>query len=211
MRNTIAAGAAVLMLAAGAAAYAQQPPTGPDFARRPAPEDRAAFLDAHVAALRAGLRLTAEQEKAWPAFEQAWRDLAALRGNRPAGPRPDESLDPVQRMQRMADALTSRGSALKRYADAMAPLYQGLDDNQKRRFGILSRMGMEHGFRRFAFLRGDAPGEFGSPEFGRREFGPREFGPPPRGEFPPPRGEFRLRRGEFSPPRDESGPGDTGL
>jgi zinc resistance-associated protein len=196
MLRTVAAGAAALMLAAGAAAFAQQPPAGPDFGRRQfAPEDRAAFLDARVAALHAGLRLTAEQEKAWPAFEQAWRDLAGLRGNRPSVPRADESLDPVQRMQRMADVLTSRGAALKRYADAMGPLYQSLDDNQKRRFGLLSRMGMEHGFRRFAFLHsGDRS------EFGGHEFGPREFGPP--------RGEFRLPRGQFPPPRGETGPGE---
>src|SRR6516225_8461649 len=100
MLKTIAAGAAALMIAVGAVAYAQQPPTGPDGGRRPfAAEDRAAFLDARLAALRAGLRLTPEQDKAWPAFEQASRDLATLRA-RPFGPGPDESLDPVQRIQR---------------------------------------------------------------------------------------------------------------
>jgi hypothetical protein len=135
------------------------------------------------------LRLTAEQEKAWPAFEQAWRDLAALRGNRPSGPRPEESLDPVQRAQRVAEALTAHGAALKRYADAMGPLYQSLDDSQKRRFGFLSRIGEEPRFRHFAFLRKGDRGEFGPP---------REFHSP-RGEFPPPRGEFD--RGEFGPPR----------
>jgi zinc resistance-associated protein len=193
MFKTVAAGAAALMLAAGAIAYAQQSPGGPDFGRRAfASEDRAAFLDARVAALHAGLRLTAEQEKAWPAFEQAWRDLAALRGNRPSGPRPGESLDPVQRTRRMADALTGRGAALKRYADAMGPLYQGLDDGQKRRFGFLARIGTEHRFHRFAFLRG------GDRE--RGEFGPRDgefrF---PGGEFG--RGEFPSSRGESEPPR----------
>ena len=192
MRNTIAAGA-VLMLAAGTAAYAQQPPAGPDFGRRQfATEDRAAFLDARVAAIHAGLRLTAEQEKAWPAFEQAYRDLAAMRGNRPSGgPRIDESLDPVQRAQRLADALTARGAALRHYADTVAPLYQSLDDGQKRRFGLLSRMGMEDRARRFAFLRrGDR-----DREFGRREFGFREFGSA-RGELRPPRGEAPFPRDE---------------
>ena len=197
MRKTIAAGAAILMLAAGVAAFAQQPPSGaglgrPEQGRRLfAPEDRAAFLEARVAALHAGLRLTAEQEKTWPAFEQAWRDLAALRGNRLSGPRAEETLDPVQRAQRRAEALTTRGAALKRYADALAPLYQGFDDGQKRRFGFLSRMGGgEHRFHRFAFLRG-----------GDRERG--EFGPS-LGEFRAPRGEFRAPRGEL-PLRDEFG------
>jgi hypothetical protein len=196
MLKTVAASAAVLMLAAGAVVYAQQPPAGRDFgARQFAPEDRAAFRAARVAALHAGLQLTADQEKAWPAFEQAWRDLAALRGNRPSGPRSEESRDPVQRAQRRAEALTARGAALKRYADALAPLYQGLDDGQKRRFGFLSRIGEERRFRRFAFLRG---GDRERGEFGRRE---GEFRSP-RGEFRGPRGEFRSRRGELE--RDES-------
>jgi hypothetical protein len=185
MRKIVAAGAAVLMLAAGVVAYAQQPPGRSDFGRRAfAPEDRAALLDARVAALHAGLRLTAEQDKAWPAFEQTWRELAAIRGNRPRGPRAEESLDPVQRAQRRAEALTTRGAVLKRYADALAPLYQNLDDGQKRRFGMLSRVGEEPRFRRFAFLRG---GERGRGEFGFRE------------------GEFRAPRGEFRSPRGESG------
>ena len=43
------------------------------------------------------------------------------------------------RLQRLADSLTMRGSALKRLADTLAPLYQSLDDGQKRRFTILAR------------------------------------------------------------------------
>jgi LTXXQ motif family protein len=170
MLKTVTAGATALMLIVGASAYAQQPPAGPDFGRRQqfAPEDRAAFLDARLAALHAGLRLTAEQEKAWPAFEQADRDLAATRENRAFDPRTEESTDPVQRAQRRAEALGARSAALKRYADALAPLYQSLDDSQKRRFGFLSRMERP---RAVAFFRS------------------RD-----RGEFPFPRGEFRGYR-----------------
>lgn len=46
---------------------------------RLSPEDRAAFLDARIAALKAGLELTPDQAKNWPAFEQALRDRAQLR------------------------------------------------------------------------------------------------------------------------------------
>jgi hypothetical protein len=171
MLRTVTAGAAALIVIAGASAYAQQPPAGPDFARRQQfrPEDRTAFLDARVAALHAGLQLTPEQEKAWPAFEQAYRDLAATRGNLAFGSRTDRSPeDPVQRAQRRADALAASSAALKRYADALAPLYQSLDDSQKRRFGFLSRMERP---RFFAFWHG------------------RD-----RGEQPFPRGEFRSPR-----------------
>jgi hypothetical protein len=163
MLKMVTAGAAALMVIAGASAYAQQPPTGQDFGRRQqfGPEDRAAFLDARVAALHAGLRLTPEQEKAWPAFEQAYRDVAATRTNA-FGSRAEQPSDPVQRAQRRADALAARSAAIKRYADALAPLFQSLDDNQKRRFGILSRMERPH-FHRFAFWRGGDRGELGSP------------------------------------------------
>src|ERR1700727_34920 len=45
-------------------------------------EDRAAFLDARIAALKAGLELNAEQEKNWPPLESAMRDLAKQRAER---------------------------------------------------------------------------------------------------------------------------------
>src|SRR5262252_4664748 len=129
MFKTVTAGATALILIAGVSAYAQQPPAGPDFARRLqfSQEDRAAFVAARVAGLHAGLQLTPEQEKAWPAFEQAYRDLAATRGDRSVGPRTEQSPDPAQRARRDADALAARSTALKRYADAVAPLYQSLD------------------------------------------------------------------------------------
>ena len=46
------------------------------------PEDRAAFLDARIAALKAGLELNADQEKNWPPLELAMRDLAKERAAR---------------------------------------------------------------------------------------------------------------------------------
>jgi hypothetical protein len=166
MHKIVVAAATALMLIVGTSAYAQERPVGPDFGRRQqfAPEDRAAFLNARVAALHAGLGLTPEQEKSWPTFEQAYRDLAATRGNRAFGPRAEQTIDPVQRAQRRADRLAARSAALRRYADALSPLYQGLDDSQKRRFDILSRVERR---RPFAQFRGGDRGEFRLP---RREF-----------------------------------------
>jgi LTXXQ motif family protein len=154
MFKTIMASATVLTLMIGATAMAQQPLPGPDFARRLQfrGDDRAAFLDARIAGLHAGLRLTPDQEKSWPPFEQAYRDLAASRASQFDSLRSEQPADPIQRVQRRADARAARSAALKRYADAAAPLYQGFDENQKRRFGILSRA-ERLGFNRFAFWR----------------------------------------------------------
>ena len=49
------------------------------------------------------------------------------------------SSDPVTRLERLADALSTRGTILKGLADTLAPLYQSFDDGQKRRFTVLAR------------------------------------------------------------------------
>jgi hypothetical protein len=153
MLKKLVIGAGALIIVACAAAYAQQPPSVRDFGARLQlrADDRAAFLDARLAALHAGLRLTPDQDKNWPAFEQAYRDLAA--GERPFAPRPEGQNDPIARAQHAADELAARSAALRHYAEAAAPFYQGLDDNQKRRFNILSRVGRPR-FHQFAFWRG---------------------------------------------------------
>jgi zinc resistance-associated protein len=151
-------GATALMIAGSMIVYAQQRPEEPGASAEDKgafadarvaslheglefnAEDMAAFADARIAALHAGLKLNADQEKIWPAFEQAWRDLAKMRMDRFAAAHDQQSAtDPVQRLQRQADALSSRGAALKRLADTLTPLFQSFDDGQKRRFTILAR------------------------------------------------------------------------
>ena len=108
-------------------------------------EDMAALADARIAALHAGLKLNADQEKNWPTFEQALRDLTKMRTEGFAATREQQmSSDPVMRLQRLADALSTRGAVLKRLADSLAPLYQGFDDGQKRRFQVLARFMRPH-------------------------------------------------------------------
>ena len=121
-------------------------------------EDMAAFSDARIAGLHAGLKLNIDQEKIWPAFEQALRDLAKMRMDRFAAARDlQPSSDPVQRLQRRADALSARGAALKRLADTLAPIYQSFDDGQKRRFTLLARFMRPH-LRHFGMGRGEMDG-----------------------------------------------------
>jgi zinc resistance-associated protein len=138
-------GAAALAIAGSSLVYAQQRDQGG--ARwRPSQEDRAAFTDARIAALKAGLRLTPDQEKNWPAFETALRDIAKMHGERGAAMQQNErrSDDPTVQLRRHAEMMTNVGESLKRLADTEEPLYQSLDDSQKNRFRLLSRVLTSH-------------------------------------------------------------------
>jgi hypothetical protein len=109
---------------------------------RPTAEDISAFGDARIAALHAGLKLSAEQEKNWPAVESALRDLAKQRSERfAARANADRPTDPIERLNLRAEVMGQRAAALKKLADAAGPLYKSLDDAQKRRFVMLARLG----------------------------------------------------------------------
>ena len=74
MKKFAIAGIAALAIAGSTAGYAQHRPWFH--------EDRAAFTDARIAAVKAGLKLTPDQEKLWPPVEAAVRDFAKLRIDR---------------------------------------------------------------------------------------------------------------------------------
>jgi hypothetical protein len=141
------AGTAALAIVGSSFVYAQQRGRPDGFERqRPNLEDMRAFADARLAALHAGLGLTPDQEKNWPAFEDAAREMAKLRLDRVAAAinsrrdRQPQSNDPADRLHRKAAAKLESGAALKKVADAIDPLYKSLDDGQKRRFAMLQRM-----------------------------------------------------------------------
>ena len=115
----------------------------------PSAEDRSAFTDARIAALKAELKLTPEQEKNWPAFEAAIRDMTKARADRMAARGNEQPpADPVERLHRRAEALGTAAAGLKKLADAEEPLYKSLDDAQKQRFQILARaLGPHHHMR----------------------------------------------------------------
>ena len=150
MWKIVLAGPTALAIAGGSLAYAQQGPgDGPRGHHwRPSAADMGAFTDARVAALHAGLKLTPDQEKNWPAVETALRDLAKQRSERfAARASAEKPKDPIERMSARADAMQSRGAALKKLADAAAPLYKSLDDGQKHRFTMLARLDRSGGWR----------------------------------------------------------------
>ena len=110
-------------------------------------EDRAALVDARIAALRAGIRLTPEQEKNWPAVETAIRDLAKQRDQiRERMRNARQSRDPIVRLRTASDVLSERATGLKQLADATEPLYRSLDDGQKRRLNMLARQAVRPQF-----------------------------------------------------------------
>jgi hypothetical protein len=167
MLKPVIAATALFAIAGSTFVYAQQGgyfrDGGPriEYRHRLSAEDVAAFADARIAALKAGLELTPDQAKNWPAFEAALRDMAQLRIDRikarqavqqqdqtQAQQQDQTQISPFDRLAKRADAMSKRSVALKQIADAGAPLYQSLNDAQKARFTMLARMlrPHQHGF-----------------------------------------------------------------
>ena len=162
MKRTMIALAAATVLAAGATAQDRGFDRG-GFDRggfdrgfggrgmgRFSPEDVEAFADARIAALHAGLKLSADQEKLWPPVEEAIRGLVRLRREQARAFRErrerggqgsfDRDRDDLPALLRgMAERQGARAEALRRLADAAAPLYATFDDGQKRRLRLLAR------------------------------------------------------------------------
>ena len=184
------AGIAALAIAGSTAVYAQHHRHWGHM--RASPEDRAAYTDARIAAVHAGLKLSAEQEKLWPPVEAAVRDFAKLRIDRANArmnaPRDGDAQkpdDPVTRLRERAETMAASAAAMKKIADAADPLYKTLDDGQKRRLAVLTGMGHgfgEGGWRQRHFERGMDGGD-GSRDRGfdrdrhDRDGGPGRGGP----------------------------------
>jgi hypothetical protein len=122
-RKSLFAATIALALVGSGVAYAQKPPLPQ--------EDRAAVVDAHIAAHKAALKLTPDQEKNWPAYEAALRNLAKLRVERY---QEQKSANPIALLRQRSEDLSTASVALKQLADAEEPLFSSLDDAQKRLF-----------------------------------------------------------------------------
>ena len=164
MRKFAIAGIAALAIAGSTAVYAQHNRWFHENMRF-SPEDRAAFTDARIAAVHAGLKLTPDQEKLWPPVEAAVRDFAKLRIDRanarmsakPGDQDAQKLEDPVARLRDRAETMAASAAAMKKIADAADPLYKALDDGQMRRLAILTHIGGRFGgdgWRHHGFMRG---------------------------------------------------------
>ncbi len=143
MWSAVLVGAVVVIISGSSMVYAREGEgergQNPGFSadnRTPAIDARIAF---RLTLLKERLRLTPEQAKNWPAYEEAFQAVAKLRRERmEAGP--ERPSDPVQRMRQRAEVLSVMGAALSRLADAQRPLYNSLDEDQKRQFATLPQM-----------------------------------------------------------------------
>jgi len=144
MRKFAIAGVAALALAGSTAVYAQHRWFHDHMGQmRLSAEDRAAFADARIAAVHAGLKLSADQEKLWPPVESAVRDLVKLRIDRAnarmkASQDDSQPDDMVTRLRARAETMAATAAAMTKIADAADPLYKTLDEGQKRRLAILT-------------------------------------------------------------------------
>ncbi len=106
--------------------------------------DRETMLDAKLAGMKAGLGLTADQEKLWGAFESAVKDADKSRidamGQMMRMRSQGERMSPIDHLEAMADRLSQGATNIKKIADAAKPLYGILDESQKHKFSMLGRM-----------------------------------------------------------------------
>ncbi len=135
-------------------------PQKPRASQEPSAEERAAAerreeqaeeqaeLEGRIASLKAGLMLTEDQAKNWPAFEKAYREFVKVRieQRRKSGDW-QRSDNPIENMGARADFALRRGTAMKEFAAAAMPLYNSLDPSQQRRLrseGLRGLMMMAH-------------------------------------------------------------------
>ncbi|WP_296516516.1 Spy/CpxP family protein refolding chaperone [Rhodopseudomonas sp.] len=133
--------------------------------------------DAQTARIKVDLRLTPEQEKNWPGFESAMHDMSKRRADRVMAMREERNKDAdksttdksdksttdktttgsaapdrfnlIDQINRDADARIERANDWKTLSKAAKPLYDSLDDQQKRRFADVLLQGGRHRDRNF--------------------------------------------------------------
>lgn len=143
------AGSAIAHAAGPADAAAPQstqqaaPPAASPAAPPAAGSRQQAAFEANLATLKSGLKLTADQEKLWPAFETAMRNTAQERAGRMAEARARRDAarqagqgrparpDMVERMRFAAERMTTNGTEMRQIADTLEPLYTSFDPTQK--------------------------------------------------------------------------------
>jgi LTXXQ motif family protein len=150
MIKKIAVAATAVLITASPLAYAAETSSTAGM-RHLSAADLNALTDARVGIIKAALQLTPDQEKYWPAVEEAIRARAKNRHarlERVAELRDSSPMEavgernPVELMQRRAERLSQRGADLKKLADAWEPLYKTLTPDQKKRMAFATYAAM---------------------------------------------------------------------
>jgi hypothetical protein len=144
MIKKIAVAATAVLMTGAPLAYAAETSSTVGM-RHPSAADLNALTDARVGIIKAALQLTPDQEKLWPAVEEAIRTRAKNRQARlervaelrDSGPmEATGERNPIELMQRRAEMLSQRSADLKKLADAWEPLYKTLSPDQKKRMAF---------------------------------------------------------------------------
>ena len=119
MRKLVIGSLVALALAGGAVAFAAGP-DGPGFPHMPFMHEEPAFmLDAKLAGMKAALKLTPDQEKAWAPFETAVRDGDSARrdGWKAARARmeSDQRPNPIEGLNFMSEGLGKASAEVKKH------------------------------------------------------------------------------------------------
>lgn len=147
MIKKFAVAATAVLITASPLAYAEEMSSKTVGLTHPSAADLKSLTDARVSTIKAALQLTSDQEKYWPAVEDAIRTRAKNRQARweqRAELREEGAMEalhgrsPIEIMQHRADALTQRASDLRKVAEAWEPLYKTLSEDQKRRMAFVT-------------------------------------------------------------------------
>lgn len=150
MIKKIALTATIVLITGSTLAYAEDKASTTGM-RHPRAADLNALTDARVGIIKAALQLSPDQEKYWPAVEEAIRTraknrqarferVAELHDSIPMEAVGDRN--PVELMQRRAEILGQRAADLKKLADAWRPLYETLTPDQKKRMAFATYAAM---------------------------------------------------------------------
>lgn len=158
MNKIMAAAATALFVTASASAFAQTGVNPSQYMYAPgqahlSASDWDTLTAMRIKVVKAALQLTPQQEKYWPAIEQAMRvraehrqaqigkaaeAMATAEKGKGSIIKALSERNPIEFMQNRADALTQRAEDLKKLADAWQPLYQTLKPEQKERMAFLA-------------------------------------------------------------------------
>jgi hypothetical protein len=145
MTKRAAVAAVALLMTTSSLAYAAETSSTVGM-RQPSDADMSKLTDMRVGIVKSALQMTPDQEKYWPAIEQAiraraknrqarWEKVAELHESGSKEALGD--LNPIDLMQRRADRLVQRAADLKKLAEAWEPLYKTLSEDQKKRMAFV--------------------------------------------------------------------------